>query len=377
HAAAQAPGARPATATPPDGQFRVTAQQAANLHILPVQMHVFRNEVRTEGKIALDADRQTQVYSPYSGRVLKVLVSPGDRVRQGAALLDIEASEFVQAQNDLLAGAAAAHSASSQLALAHGVETRRHALYEARGGSLQDWQQSQNDVVVAEAALRSAETATALARNRLHILGKTDADITRIEAQGAIDPRTQVSAPIAGVVTDRQVGVGQFVQAGSSTPLFTIGDLSRVWLVGQVRENEAPALRPGQLAEVRVAALPGQLFRARISFLAPSVDPATHRLTVRAEVANPGGLLRPEMFASFTIVTGGEASAPAVPQDAVIRDGDHARVWLQDKPDLLVAREVRIGRTRDGLVEVLEGVRSGDRLVTSGTLFIDRAGTAE
>lgn len=374
---APAASAQASEPSPVAGEFRITTQQAVNLRIAAAGVHPFRDEIRTEGRIAPDGDRLTQVFSPYSGRVTRVLVSPGDHVKAGAPLLEIEASEFAQAQNDLLAADASARSAESQLELAHTTEQRRHALYEAKGASLQDWQQSQAELAAADSTLRSAQAGQALVRNRLRILGRSDAEVAALESSGHIDPSTRVVAPIAGVVTDRQVGVGQYLQAGASNPQFTIGDASRVWLVGEVRENEAGALRVGQAVEVRVAALPGRVFAAHLSYIAPAVDPATHRLAVRAAVANPGALLRPEMFAAFTVVTGREQTATAIPASAVVRDGVHARAWVAARPELLVARELQLGRERDGLVEVLSGLAPGEKVVTDGTLFIDRAGSGD
>jgi cobalt-zinc-cadmium efflux system membrane fusion protein len=129
----------------------------------------------------------------------------------------------------------------------------------------------------------------------------------------------------------------------------------------------------GDAVEVRVLAYPGRVFKAKLAYVAPSVDPATHRLPVRAEVENPDGELKPEMFASFSIITGNDASAPAVPEDAVVYEGDTARVWVARDDKSLALRQIRVGRVSDGRVEVLAGLAPGEKVVTSGSLFIDRA----
>src|SRR6202795_1565959 len=202
------PHEAPAAATPsPPGTFRATAQQLKTLTVETVALHGFVSEELTEGKIAVNADRATPLFSPYSGRVIRVIAGLGDTVRQGAPLATIEASEFVQAQNDL-------GTAAAQVKIARINETRKHALYEAKGGSLQDWQQAQSD-------LTAATTAYAAVRNRLRILGKSEAQITALESAQTIDPVAPLSAPIAGVVVGPQLGPGQYVQAGSGTPLYT------------------------------------------------------------------------------------------------------------------------------------------------------------
>jgi cobalt-zinc-cadmium efflux system membrane fusion protein len=347
-----------AEAPSPPGTFRATPQQLKTLTVESVALHGFVSEELTEGKIAVNADRATPLFSPYSGRVLRVIAGLGDTVKQGAPLATIEASEFVQAQNDL-------NTAAAQVKLARINETRKHALFDAKGGSLQDWQQAQSD-------LTAATTAYAAVRNRLRILGKSETEVAALESAQTIDPVATLSAPISGVVVDRQLGPGQYLQAGSGTPVYTIADPSNVWLLANVRETDAGLVHLGQAVEVHVLAYPGRAFKARVTYVAALVDPVTHRLTVRAEIDNRDGALKPEMFANFRIVTGDAAEAPAVPEGAVVYEGNAAHVWVVAGDSLLAYRAIRIGRSNEGLVEVLEGLKPGERVVTKGGLFIDQ-----
>lgn len=351
-----------AVALPPDS-FSLSDTQLAGFQVATVTVKPFRSVQSTDGKIAQNADATTAVYSPYSGRVVELLANIGDQVGKGAPLFRLEATEFNQAVSDLM-------TASAQQALARTIEARRHASFEAKGISLQDWQQSQADLTAAEAAL-------ATVRSRLRIFGKSDAQIDAL-AQGGIqsDSAVYVYAPIAGVVTDRQIGPGQYLQAGSTTPVYTVGNLASVWLVANVREVDVPAIRPGQPIEVQVLALPGKTYRGKVAFVAPAIDAVTRRAAVRAVIDNPDGLLKPEMYASFDIVTGDASLAVAVPEAAVIYEGDTARVWrLNGK--VVKLQQIRAGRSADGLVEVTEGLQAGDQVITSGSLFIDRAARAE
>jgi cobalt-zinc-cadmium efflux system membrane fusion protein len=130
--------------------------------------------------------------------------------------------------------------------------------------------------------------------------------------------------------------------------------------------------------EVRVLAFPDRVIKARLTRVAASIDPNTHRLLVRAEAENPLGDLKPGMLASFRIITGNEAINPAVPQSAVVYEGGAAHVWVaDDKTRTLVIRPIRPGRSRDGMIEVLDGLKSGERIVTSGAIFLDPAATAD
>jgi cobalt-zinc-cadmium efflux system membrane fusion protein len=351
----------PADSAPPGkpGSVRLSASQLATLEISWVRTRSFRSEEITDGQITLNGDTSTQVFSPYSGRVVHVLAEPGESVKKGAPLLEIQASEYVQAESDLL-------NADASLKLARASEERKHASFDSKGGSLQDWQQAQ-------AELAAAETGFESARNKLHIFGKTDREIDAIESRRRPGASTFVVAPIAGVITDRQVGPGQYLQAGSSTPVFTLGDLSTVWLVAAVREADAALVRVGQRIEVRVLALPHDVFTATLTAVGAQVDPVTRRVAVRATLPNPDGKLKPQMFAAFSIITSDESTAPAVPEEAVVREGEEARVWVILPDDTLSLRSIRTGRFNDGMVEVLSGLAAGERVVTRGSLFIDRA----
>jgi len=347
-----------AAAPSPPGTFRATAQQLKTFTVASVQTHEFVSEELTEGKIAVNGDRATPVFSPYSGRVTRVIAGLGDTVKSGAALATLEASEFVQAQNDL-------STAAAQVKLARISETRKHALYDAKGGSLQDWQQAQADLTTAETALNAV-------RNRLRILGKSDTEIGELERAQNINPIATLTAPIAGVVVDRQVGPGQYLQSGGSTPVFTIADPSSVWLLANVRETDAGLVKLGQSVEVHVLAYPKRTFKARVTYVAALVDSVTHRLPVRAEIDNLDGALKPEMFANFRILTSDASESPAVPEAAVVYEGDAAHVWVVAGDGLLSYRSIRTGRRNDGLVEVLDGLKLGERVVTKGGLFIDQ-----
>jgi cobalt-zinc-cadmium efflux system membrane fusion protein len=359
HLWAQAAGET--SASPPPGTFRPTVQQLKTLTIEPVTVHQFVSQEITEGKIAVNADRSTPVFSPYSGRITRVIAGLGDNVKAGQALATIEASEFAQAQSDLA-------TALAQLKLARNSETRKHALYDAKGGSMADWLQSQADLSTAEAGLRSV-------RNRLRILGYSEQAIDAMASDEHVGAVAQIVAPISGVIVDRQLGPGQYAQAGASSPVFTIADMSSVWMVGNVREADAGHVRRGQTVEVGVLAYPQRTFTAHVIYVAPTIDPNTHRLTVRAVIDNADGALKPEMFASFRILTSEGTQAPAVPASAVVYEGDSAHVWVLQSADVIAIRPIRTGRSSDGLVEVVDGLQPGERVVTRGSLFIDRSAT--
>ena len=280
----------------------------------------------------------------------------------------------MQGHNDLITALAGVEKAKSRLALAQMAEKRQRDLQAIRGGALKDLEQAQSDLVAAQGDLRAAEITLTAVRNRLRILGRTDDEIAELEKQDRVGAETVVKAPISGTVIQRKVGLGQYINAGANDPVFTIGDLSTVWLVANVRESDAPRMKIGAPVVVNVLAFPGQTFNARLEYVAPALDANTHRLPVRAVIDNTNRELKPEMFASFRIVSGDDRSMPAVPADAVVYEGASARVWVANPATRsVVARPIEVGNTSNGMVEVKKGLAAGETVVTSGTLFIDRA----
>jgi cobalt-zinc-cadmium efflux system membrane fusion protein len=280
---------------------------------------------------------------------------------------------MVQGGNDLTTATAGVSKAKSQLQLTQTAEARQHELYEAKAASLKDWQQAQADLAGARNDLRSAEIALAAVRNRLVILGKSRNEIAALEARQAIDPTTTIVAPISGAVVQRKIGPGQFITSSATDPVYVLGDLSTVWLIASVKETDVPFVKVGQPVAVHVLAYPDREFAAKIVSIGATIDPTTRRLQVRAEVENPDNMLKPEMFAEFAIVVGGDVEAPAVPLNAIVYEGDTARVWVQAADNHFASRSVKLGLQDAQMVQVVNGLEPGDRVVTRGSLFIDRA----
>ena len=264
-------------------RYTPSAAEWASLTVEPVSDRVFRAEHVTEGKIAVDEDRSTPVFSPYAGRVTKLLARPGDSVTQGQSLFVIEAADNVQGQNDFIGAMTALNKANAQLELAQTQNTRAKDLFEGKAIPQKDYQTAQAAFVSAQNDVRSAQTALEAARNRLRILGLSDAAIANFEDKGRIDPETTVVAPLAGTVVQRKVGPGQFITAGASDPVFVIGDLSTVWLLAFVRETESGSVALGQEMAFSVLAFPDRVFQARVNYVSAAIDPTTHRLMVRAD----------------------------------------------------------------------------------------------
>jgi cobalt-zinc-cadmium efflux system membrane fusion protein len=361
-------------------EFTPTPAQMKNLGVATVVKKSFAQTHWADGSLAFDEDAKTDVYSPYSGRVVRLLAKPGDVVSRGQPLMAVAASEIVQAQSDLLTAADARATAQAQLKLAEANEIRQKGLVEAKSGALKDLLQAQSDLVAAQNNLKSAEAALTAVRDRLRVLGQSDADITamlRPKNVRAVLPESLIKAPIDGTVIARQVGLGQVINsaaAGGSTPAFTIGNLTKLWLIAGVREADAPFVRMGQRVRVHLSAFPGQEFTALVDWVAPALDASTHRLPIRAALENPQGLLKAGMFAQFSIQTGSTEPTLAVPELAVIHEETRSVVCVQKPDGALVIAPVTLGQADgQGYVAIASGLTEGEHVITQGAIFMVRA----
>ncbi|MDE2434803.1 MAG: efflux RND transporter periplasmic adaptor subunit [Sphingomonadales bacterium] len=373
----------PAPPALPPGELQLTPQQFASLHIDAARAG--DGEVRTEasGQIAVDETRSTPVFLPYSGQVLKVYVQNGQRIAVGDVLLRIRTGDIVDARNALFTAEAQRSSASAQLTVAQANATRAEQIYRTAGGALKDYQQAQGDLQNARAALRVADSAAAAARDKLAVFGKSPAEIARLASAhdiSGLHAETNLRSPIGGTIVTRAVADGQYVTAGGTQPAFSVADLSTVWLVAQVAETDSARVHLGDHIAVRTPGLPGRTFDAVIDNVSAQIDPVTHRLQVRATIHNPDAALKPQMFADFVIKTEPPAGAPAavsVPASAVIHEGDSARVWVYLGHARVKARAVTTGESHEGRVSILSGLKPGERVVSSGALFVNEAGLGE
>ena len=354
----------------PSAGFQPTAAQWDALKIEPIGKLRFDSVLVADGVVATNDNATAAVFSPFSGRVTTIQAQLGQTVRKGDPLARLLATEAVQSDSDLAAADAAQSTANKQLELAQLTEQRQHDLLLAEAGTQKDWLQSQTDLVVAENSQRAARASLAAARARAAILGGARPQPDGTNGYGLI------TAPIAGVIVQRQVSPGQVVNslsAGGSVALFTIADLRTVWVLASVNETDVAALKVGQPVEVSTLALPTRALHAQIAWISAVVDPATHRVSVRAELPNPDLALKPQMSVTVRLFEGHPSDVLAIPRSAVVYDGPDAHCYVATRDRMLVTRKLQIGRIQGDQAEVVSGLSAGDRVVTRGALFIDRA----
>ena len=352
--------------------IRITKEQTRQLNIVSVELYLFRVQRPAIGQIAFNEDASTVVLSPFSGRVTRLIAKIGDDVKSGDPLFEIDSPEVVQAQTDLIAAVQTLGKAKSQLALAKRVLDRQTSLLADRATAQRDVDSAQNDYAAAQSDLTTAEGTLTAARNRMRvIIGRNPEEIERVERERLINPLITVNAPINGTVIARKIGPGQYVRSDTADPLYSIADLTTMWLKANVPENEISLIRVGQEIEIKITALPDRAIKARITAIGAASDATTRRVVVRSEIPNPDRALKSEMFASFKISTSEGGASPAVPIEAVIREGDLATVWIQREPLLFQRRKVKLGLEQDGRLQILEGLAVGELVIGRGAIFVD------
>ncbi|MGJ7913864.1 efflux RND transporter periplasmic adaptor subunit [Massilia sp. LXY-6] len=300
------------------------------------------------GRIAYDENLTSRIASPVQGRVTAQRVEVGDSVRAGQLLAELDSPDLAGAQAD--ERKAAADEERKRLALA-----RTRMLVDADVLARKDFENAQADYRQADAEARRA-------RQR----------IGNLHAHGKVDGRFGLRAPIAGVVADRQLNIGQEVRPDQANPLLVISDLRHVWAIADVPEGVAAGLRPGQPVLVETEAFPGRTFRGRIGRIGVALDPVTRRVQVRCELDNPDGRLRPDMFARIAFVAAdGKAEAVPVPNTALVTEGLYTYVFVERGHGSFEKRRVRVALGGAARSYVDAGLHSNELVVTEGALLLN------
>ena len=341
----------------PEGALDLNEKQVASIKIDKVGSASFVLEKQAVGNIDYNQNLLTQVFTPYQGRIINAYPNVGDKVTKDEVLFTIDSPDLLAAESTLIA-------AAGVLRLQNVTLVRAQKMKAFGGASQQAVDQTTSDQMTAEGTLKSA-------RDAVRIFGKTEEEIDKIVAERKADPRLIVKSPMTGYVTTRNAAPGLFVQPGVAPPPFTVADLSTMWMFANVPESETPFLRVGQKVKARVGAFPDREFDGVVTVLGPSVDPNTRRVFVRSEIADPEHLLRAGMFANFTISVGNSTNSTAVPQSAVVREGDGTMtVWVTNDRKRFMRKTVKIGHIQDGLDEILDGVQQGELIVSDGAVFL-------
>ena len=331
--------------------------------------------VTATGKIETPEDRTAVIGPVNEGRIVKLYAGQGSKVRKGQKLAELESADIDQAEADYLKALAdsenAKRSAAAEIKLAQQTYDRTKALYEKTVVPGKNLQSAEHDLEVARATAENNAASTkatlTAARRHLIILGLNDATIDALGNKSGLAATFALTSPIDGTVVERNATIGATV--GTDANVFKIIDTSRVWVDANVFEKDLPRIRVGQSVKLTVTAFPGTTFSGRVIFINSVVDPDSRTVKVRTEVPNPDGRLKPDMFANIEIITDVNSTALSVPQSAVLEDNGKSVVYVAEG-NAYNQRQVQLGIKNGDRVEIIDGLKSGDRVVTKGNYLL-------
>lgn len=345
-------------------------QKAIGVRVEPVHEQVLGAGLAVNGRIEAIAGSTAQINAPLAGRVLRLLSMRGKSVRKGQDLVLLDSPEIrqltVEAERSRAQAQAQLAQARARLELTRQTYEREKELVNLKISARKDFLVADADLRSAGAELEAARSQLALGgaqlANRLAQLGQNGA---RAQSNGTV----ALYSPIAGTVAEQQVTAGEAVETGRT--LFRVVDARRVWATAEVYEKDLARVRPGLPVAVSTQAYPRETFRGRIDSLDPTIGPETRTLGVRAVLDNPGGRLRPGMFATLRLaIDAGSLSALAVPRSAVLESGGRQIVFVQTGRDSFAPVEVTLGRPAGEFVEVKSGLSPSQRVVVAGAFQV-------
>jgi cobalt-zinc-cadmium efflux system membrane fusion protein len=327
-------------------------QQQSGVVVAALKKQRLAGTISATGKVEANADRIAHVSPRISGKIVTVKASLGDSVAAGQVLVTLDSVELGEALSRY-------HQSRTRLALAQANMDRIKALVEKKIAARKEIYQAETDYKTAQTELHTDE-------ERLSLYGLSAADL---QGDHRKRPLLPVRSPMVGIITEKHAIVGELSDPAKS--LYTIADLSSVWVLVDIHEKDLAKVRRGQVATVMVGAFPDQKFRGRITYLADLVDESTRTVKARVEVANPGRRLKPEMFATVELAMASDAPAVlAVPEEAVQELDGKKLIFVAENDTEFEARPVEVGRASGGMVEVVSGLKEGERYAAKGAFIL-------
>ncbi len=339
--------------------FTIPTEQMSHVQLIKVQPTTLTRTLRLTGAVAYNAFHTIPVISQVSGPVNRIVVVPGQKVKQGDPMLYAASPDYSQLRTNYL-------KAKEAYSLAEKALARAKDLYEHKAISEQAVEQAQSADIQAGGDLAAAQAA-------LKVLGISDPD-----ALVASPPTFEVpvKAPINGEVVEQDVAAGQLLQTGA-TQCFLLSDTSSVWVLVNVYQKDLPYVRVGDAVAIQTDSYP-DVFHGRIAYVAPALDPNTRTLQARIDTSNPGEKLKKDMYVVAAVNAGKIQNAIALPDAAILRDNENQPfVYAAVSANQFGRRQVTLGESQDGQTEITRGVKAGDQVIGDGSLFLQFANSLQ
>lgn len=369
-AASAEPETQVASASADTLTLDAATQQTIGLQVQAAEERPFAEHIQTTGVVGPNETRVATIRVLSPGRVDQVQARVGDRVAAGQPLLTYDNVELGDLAGEYLAGTAAVDRAAAEAEVSHRAVERASSLIEAGGLSRAEFERREAEYQRALAAVTSERAALSNVEKKIRRYGLGDSDLTRLRTSvdaSALSTST-VRSPFAGVVTAASVAPGDVVDP--QRELFTVVDLSTVWVSGDVYQKDIGAVRQGQEAHITVESYPGETFVGRVTYVGDALDPATRTVKVRCEVPNRNGRLKLQMFVNVLLPTMRERATIVIPPAAVQEMDGRPTVFVETSANTFQKRAIKTGDAVGGWVPVAEGLAKGDRVVTTGAFML-------
>jgi len=334
--------------------FQISQDQMAHIQVVAVQKQNLPRTLRLTGSVAYNAFQTSPVFSPIGGPVHEILVTPGQIVRHGQPLLLVTSPDYSAARSAYI-------KARDAYELSDKLYNRAKDLFAHGAIAEADLQQAESAHTQAHADLESSADA-------LRALGLRDPEaVAKNPVQSTAE--IPVIAPVGGEIVERLVGPGQLLQAGA-TQCFTISDTSTVWVLVNVYQSDLGFVHLGQDAEISTDSYP-ETFHGKISYIAPALDAATRTLQARIVTQNPAKKLKKDMYVAATVRAAALQNVLTVPDDAILRDSENEPfVYVATAATEFARRQVTLGESGHGRVQIKTGLKEGERIAGNGSLFL-------
>lgn len=327
-------------------------QKENGVVVAPVKKQRLGGAISVTGKVEANADRIAHVLPRIPGKIVAVRASLGDSVAAGQALATLDSVELGEALGRY-------HQSKTKLVLAQSNMDRIKVLVENKIAARKDIHQAETD-------FKNAQTELHTDKERLSLYGVSMSDL---KGEGRKKPFLPVRSPISGIITEKHAIVGEL--SDPSRSLYTVADLTSVWVMVDIIEKDLAKVRKGQAAIVSVGAYPGVKLKGRISYIADLVEETTRTVKARVEVGNPGRKLKPEMFATVELALPGDTEPVLVVPEDALQDLDGKKVvFVTEGGTEFEVRPVETGRAVGGMVEIVSGLKEGERYALKGSFML-------
>lgn len=356
-------------------EISTDAQRNAGMTVVSVANAPLPVTIDLTGSVEADAARVSQIRPLGRGVVERLSVQVGQVVTRGQALLAYDNIELGQGIGEYLSERAALAQTKTDLDVKRRNADRAEALYKTEAIAQQTLELRRAEFRSAEAMVASQEARVARVEEQLHRFGMSDADLGRLAGGDGSVHRTAshatLRAPFDGIITKQNVAAGEVV--GPERDLFTVANLSTVWVQGDVYEKDLARIKPGVTVPLRTDAYPGRTFEGRLTYISDLIDPETRTAKVRVVVDNADGALKLDMFARLVIPTTEQRETIVVPTEAIQTIDNAPVVFVQQAPTRFERRAVTLGPVAGRVTAATNGVNAGERIVGAGSFYLKTA----